>query len=181
MEPASIPRLRQLMGVIAESAPFVPNISRLSEHIGLNRQTLLSYLHYLEEAQLVRPLYMEGKGISVLQKPEKLYLDNTNLMYLFKGSAMDAGNARETFLANQLAQGYRLAYSARGDFLLEGKHTIEVGGRNKTGKQLGKLEDSYIAADNLEYGNGQKLPLWIVWISLLGSPGMSCKGRTWSR
>ena len=161
VEPASIPRLRQLMGVITESAPFVPNISKLSERIGLNRQTLLSYLHYLEEAQLVRALYKKDKGISILQKPEKLYLDNTNLMYLFKGSTMDPGNARETFLANQLAHDQHLAYSDRGDFLLEGKHTIEVGGRSKTGKKLGTLKDAYIAADNLEYSNGRKIPLWL--------------------
>lgn len=74
---------------------------------------------------------------------------------------MDTGNARETFLANQLACSQRLSYSEMGDFLIDGTHTIEVGGRNKTGRQLGTLKDAYIAADKLEYGNGRKIPLWL--------------------
>jgi predicted AAA+ superfamily ATPase len=161
VETAYIPKLKQLLSVISESAPFIPNISKLSERIGINRQTLLSYIRYLAEAKLVRSLYKQTHGIGALQKPDKLYLENTNLMHLFKGSAVDAGNIRETFIANQLAYTHELAFSEAGDFLVDGKYIIEVGGKNKTRKQIRDLPEAYIAADNLEYGNDRKIPLWL--------------------
>ena len=83
LETAYIPKIRQLLQIIAESAPFVPNISKLSERIGINRTTLLSYLFYLNESQLIRTLYKDALGITRLQKPDKLFLDNTNLIYAF--------------------------------------------------------------------------------------------------
>jgi len=161
IEPSYVPKLKQLLSVIAESAPFIPNISKLSERIGLNRQTLLHYLNCLQEANLLRQLYRAGKGISRLQKPEKLFLDNTNLMYLLSDSAVSKGNLRETFAANQIAQTADIRYSRQSDFLVDGKYTIEVGGRNKTRKQLQGLEDAYIAADDIEYGYGRRIPLWL--------------------
>ncbi|HUW69835.1 MAG TPA: hypothetical protein VMX33_06345 [bacterium] len=109
----------------------------------------------------MRSLFKRTHGSGALQKPDKLYLENTNLMYLFKGSAVDAGNIRETFVANQLAYTHELAFSEAGDFLVDGKFTIEVGGKNKTRKQIQDLTEAYIAADNLEYGNDRKIPLWL--------------------
>jgi predicted AAA+ superfamily ATPase len=168
---AYVPKLKQLLGVVSESSPFIPNISKLGERIGINRQTLLSYLRFLEEARLTRNLYKEAAGISVLQKPDKLFLENTNLMYLFRGSYWDKGNVRETFLANQLGYEHTLMLPPSGDFLVNKKYLIEVGGKNKTAKQLkaGKSgtggvkakTNSFIAADNIEYGYGNKIPLWL--------------------
>lgn len=88
-------KLKQLMGIIAESAPFVPNISRLSERIGINRQTLIAYLHYLAEARLINSLYKEARGIGALTKPDKIFLENSNLMHLFAGGSTspDTGTA----------------------------------------------------------------------------------------
>jgi predicted AAA+ superfamily ATPase len=91
------------LGVISESAPFIPNISRLSERIGINRQTLLAYIQHLEEARLTRNLYRQARGTGILQKPAKLFLENTNLMHLFKGDQWEKGNVRETFLMNQIS------------------------------------------------------------------------------
>ena len=156
-----VPKLKQLLSIIAESAPFIPNISKLSEKIGLNRQTMLTYLGYLSEAKLIRPLYRDAHGISALQKPNKLFLENTNLMYLFRKQSVDIGNARETFLANQLACGHELSFADTGDFIVDGNITIEVGGKNKTRKQIKDISDSYVAADNIEYGFGRKIPLWL--------------------
>ncbi|MEA1911645.1 MAG: AAA family ATPase, partial [Spirochaetota bacterium] len=154
-------KLKQLLSIISESAPFAPNITRLSERIGINRQTLLGYLHNLEEAKLINTIYRKSRGLSALQKPDKIFLENTNLMHLFKGSLADKGNLRETFLCNQLKYDYELQYAEQGDFLVAGEYTIEVGGKNKTNKQIKDLNAAYIAADNLEYGYGNKIPLWL--------------------
>lgn len=161
IEPAYVPKLKKLLGIIAESAPFIPNISAMSDRIPINRQTLLAYLHYLEEAQLARSLFRDTTGIGALQKPDKLYLDNTNLMYLFRGANADPGNLRETFLASQLSQTNRVAYSGTGDFLVDDRYTIEVGGKNKTRRQIRDTADAWIASDDIEYGNGRKVPLWL--------------------
>jgi len=161
VEIAYVHKLKQLLSIISESAPFIPNISKLSERIGINRQTLLAYLQYLAEAKLIRSLYKDAHGIGALQKPDKLYLENTNLMYLFKGSLADVGTIRETFLANQLSYGHVIAFSESGDFLVDSHYTIEVGGRSKTRKQIQGLTDAYIAADTIEYGHGKKIPLWL--------------------
>jgi len=161
VEMAYIPKLRQLLSIIAESAPFIPNISKLSDRIGLNRHTLLTYLQYLSDAKLTYSLYRDIHGITILQKPDKLYLENTNLMYLFKEREIDAGNLRETFLANQLSYAHRLEFSRSGDFFVDGQFTIEVGGKNKTRRQIQGVPDAYIAADNLEYGIDRKIPLWL--------------------
>ncbi len=154
-------KLKQLLSIISESAPFVPNITRLSDRTGINRQTLLGYLHNLDEAKLINTIYRKSRGLSALQKPDKIFLENTNLMHLFKDSLADKGNLRETFLCNQLKYDHELQYAEQGDFLVDGEYTIEVDGKNKTNKQIKDLNMAYIAADNLEYGYKNKIPLWL--------------------
>jgi predicted AAA+ superfamily ATPase len=161
VETAYVPRLKQLLGIISESAPFIPNISKLSERIGINRQTLLSYIQFLEEARLTRSLYRQARGIGALQKPDKLFLENPNLMYLFGGENRDRGNVRETFLMNQLSCEHSVEFPETGDFLVDGRHLIEAGGRRKNRKQIAAAPEAYIAADDIEYGYGSKIPLWL--------------------
>jgi uncharacterized protein len=161
VEPAYIAKLRQLLGIIAESAPFLPNVSKIAGAIGINRQTLLSYMAYLNDSRLTRSLYRDAKGISSMQKPDKLYLENTNLMYLFKSTAAEPGNVRETFLANQLSYQHLTEFSDTGDFYVDRKWTIECGGKGKTGEQIKNVPRAYIAADGIEYGNGLRVPLWL--------------------
>ena len=174
VEIAYVPKIKQLLGVISESAPFIPNISKLGERIGINRQTLLSYIRYLEEARLTRNLYKQAAGIGILQKPDKIFLENTNLMFLFGSTRWDKGNVRETFLANQLGYEHTIEFPENGDFLVDKKYLIEVGGKSKTAKQLRAADDSpsgkpaksgktaaYIAADDIEYGFDKKIPLWL--------------------
>ncbi|MDD3980613.1 MAG: AAA family ATPase [Spirochaetales bacterium] len=156
-----VPKLKQLLSIIAESAPFIPNISKLSERMLIHRQTLLSYLQYLGESKLTHSLFRNTQGIKALQKPDKLYLDNTNLAYLFRGDRADIGTLRETFLLNQLAKDHGVTYTQAGDFLVDDSTTIEVGGKNKTGRQIKDSAEGFIAADNLEYGFGRKVPLWL--------------------
>lgn len=156
-----ISKLKQLLQIIAESVPFIPNVSKLSERIGINRNTFTAYLHYLQEANLTRNLYKDAHGISLLQKPDKIYLENTNFQYALAPRNTVIGSIRETFLVNQLSYQYQVEYSNQGDFLINRSYTIEVGGKGKAKKQILGIDKSYIASDNIEYGTGNKIPLWM--------------------
>lgn len=158
---AFVTKLKRLMLVISQSAPFIPNISKLSERIGINRETLLTYLWHLAEASLVYPLYKDALGISKLQKPDKLFLENTNLMVVFGSGSVNRGNIMETFFLNQLKNGHQVEYTERGDFLIDSKYTFEIGGKNKKHKQIMEIDDAFIVCDDLEYGHGNKIPIWL--------------------
>jgi predicted AAA+ superfamily ATPase len=161
LETAYIRKVRQLLQIIAESAPFVPNISKLSERIGINRTTLLSYLFYLNESELIKTIYRDSSGISRLQKPDKLFLDNSNLIYTFSPQNVNIGNLRETFFINQLNYRNNVEYAEEGDFRVNSGHTFEIGGKNKSSGQLPATGSNWIAADDIEYGTGNKIPLWL--------------------
>jgi hypothetical protein len=157
-----ISKLKQLLLVISESAPFIPNVSQLSERTGINRNTLVTYLHYLTEAGLTRHLYKKASGITHMQKPDKLYLENTNIAYALLGKEPNKGNARETFFINQLAYKYACTYPEKGDFVVDDTWLFEVGGKNKTAQQIKNwaTDKAFIAKDGIEYGYGQQIPLW---------------------
>lgn len=161
LDPLYVFRIKQLLVIIAESAPFVPNISKLSAKTGLNRTTLLTYLQYLEEAGLTRNLYRETTGISRLQKPTKVFLDNTNLMTVLAAACINKGNARETFFANQAGYRHRITSSDQGDFVVDEQYTFEIGGKGKSGRQIRDLDQAFVAADDIEYGSHNRIPLWL--------------------
>jgi len=158
---AYIHKIKQLLLIISESVPFVPNVSKLSEKIGINRTTLLLYLHYLEEIGLTLNLFKESGGMSKLQKPDKIFLENTNLMMALSPKFANVGNMRETFFANQLSHKHKISYATQGDFLVDGTFIFEIGGKNKNTKQLKNLDNAFVAADNLEYGFNNTVPLWL--------------------
>ena len=150
-------KIKQLLYIIAESAPFIPNVSKLSERIGISRNSLLAYLDALHDSCLTMNLQKEGSGISRLQKPDKLFLENPNLMYALSASQIDIGNVRETFFANQLRYCHKINVSKESDFFIDGRYTIEVGGRHKGKQQINGLSDAYIVADDIEYGINNKI------------------------
>lgn len=158
---AYIHKIKQLLLIISESVPFVPNVSKLSEKIGINRTTLLLYLHYLEEIGLTLNLFKESGGMSKLQKPDKIFLENTNLMMALSPKYANVGNMRETFFANQLSNKHKISYAIQGDFLVDGIFIFEIGGKNKNTKQLKNLDNAFVAADNLEFGFNNTVPLWL--------------------
>lgn len=161
VEVAYVTKLKQLLQIIAESVPFVPNISKLSERIGVNRNTFVSYLYFLEEAHITRNLYKDAKGITQLQKPNKIFLENTNLQYALSPDQANLGNIRETFFINQLSTQHTLEYIVESDFLVDGKLIFEVGGKSKNDKQIKNIKDSYLVLDDIEYGIDTKIPLWL--------------------
>jgi predicted AAA+ superfamily ATPase len=157
----AVQKLRLLLSVIAEIVPFKPNIVKLSGQVGISRETLSRYIYLLEKADLLLLLQTDTYGISKLNKPEKVYLNNPNLSYALSMGSVNSGNIRETFLFNQLKVGHKVLYSPSGDFFVDGTYTIEVGGKNKTKKQIATTENAYIASDNIEYSNYNKIPLWL--------------------
>lgn len=161
MDIAYISKIKQLLMIIAESVPFIPNVSKLSERIGINRATLLSYFHYLDEINLTKNLFKDAKGISLLQKPSKVYLENTNLSFAISPQHVNKGSLRETFFINQVAYLHELNYTDRGDFKVNNHYTFEIGGKDKDFKQLEGLEDAFVVCDDIEYGFGRKIPLWL--------------------
>ena len=160
IETAYITKIKQLLQIVAESVPFIPNIDNLSKRIGIHRNTLLSYLYYLQETRLTNHLHKDISGINRLQKPEKVYLENTNLAYTFAEKNTDIGNMRETFFLNQLSHNHTVEFSNSGDFWVDKKYTFEIGGRSKSDRQIKEADNAYIAADNIEYGFANKIPLW---------------------
>ncbi len=158
---AYVSKLKQLLQIISESVPFVPNVTKLSERIGVNRNTFVSYLYFLEEAHITRNLYKDAKGITQLQKPNKIFLENTNLQYALSPNQANIGNVRETFFLNQLSVKHVLEYIDGTDFLVDHLYQFEVGGKSKSKRQIRNLDNSYLVVDDVEYGMGNTIPLWL--------------------
>jgi predicted AAA+ superfamily ATPase len=153
-------KIKKLLGVIAESVPFKPNIASIARKLELSRDSVYQYITLLNDAKLVNSLTISGKGISTLQKPEKLYLENSNLAFALTGNP-EIGNLRETFVLNQLVNsGAEVSYPKAGDFMVNGT-VIEVGGKTKNASQVNHLNDFLIAADDIETGINQKVPIWL--------------------
>jgi predicted AAA+ superfamily ATPase len=154
-------KMLQLFYVLASNVPYKPNITELAKKSAVHRNTVTNYLSFLEQARLIRQLYYSGISIVALQKPEKIYLNNTNLSYALTDIEPNEGNLRETFFASQVAAKYKLSYSNTGDFMVNGKWTFEIGGKNKSLKQLDGVENGYRVIDDVEFPANDALPLWI--------------------
>lgn len=161
IEYATIIKIKKVLMIIASLVPFSPNLTSLSSEIETNRASTIKYLGYLQKAGLIKMLQAQGGSMSVMNKPEKIYLDNTNLAYCLATSNVNQGNARETFFANQCAVGHKLSTCKQGDFMVDDKYIFEVGGKNKGYAQIKNIENSYIAMDDIESGFGNKIPLWL--------------------
>ena len=157
----SISNLKRLLFTLATSSPFKPNISKLSVKIEVTRPTLIRFLHYLEKALLIYQLRMKNIGVSAMSKPDKIYLHNTNLIFHLANDNANIGNIRETFFLNQLSVLNSVAYSNNVDFVVNNKYFFEIGGKNKTQKQIRGLKNAFIVKDNIEAGLGNIIPLWL--------------------
>ena len=152
-------KLKKLLAVISQSAPFKPVMDTIATIIGVSRNVLPDYFLYMEQAGMIGQLRDTTGGIRGVGKVEKVYLDNTNLAYLLGGEATEIGNIRETFFYNQLRVTNDVIKSRISDFEIDGK-TFEVGGKKKGKKQISDAEEGYIVKDNIEFGSGNVIPLW---------------------
>jgi len=160
IEPSNIMKLKQLVAYICNSKPYELNLTNLSTKIGINRKTLYLYIHYLTLGDIFMKVLPKTKGDTVFSKPSKLYLNNTNLNYAYCDN-QDMGTLRESFFVNQLDKNQKIEYSKVGDFLVDNKYIVEIGGKNKSFKQIKDLENSFVVADDIEVGFGNKIPLWL--------------------
>jgi predicted AAA+ superfamily ATPase len=152
-------KLKQLMQIISQISPFKPNYSDLARDLTVNRSDLKDYLYYLEKSGMIQSLIAPDKGMNLLAKTEKIYLDNTNLMYALSGGQVDTGNLRETFFFNQMKVRNKVFSSEVSDFTI-GDCTFEVGGKKKTQRQIADIENGYVVKDDIEYAHKNIIPLW---------------------
>jgi len=157
----SIKKISALLRIIAASVPFFPDYKKLAAVTDVGDQrTLKTYLKYLEDCCLITGLSRTGKGLGSLEKPEKIYLSNPNLIHAFSSQG-DKGNIRETFFLSMLGVNHSLKAPLKGDFCVDDRYLFEIGGRNKGFSQIKNVENSYLALDDIEKGFGNKIPLWL--------------------
>jgi predicted AAA+ superfamily ATPase len=160
IEYEKIINLKKLIKLVCLSKPFKINIKELSNRIGINDyQTLYKYMEYLKRGKILSILRAKSKGDNIFTKPDKLYLANTNLHFAYCSSS-EIGTIREVFFMSMFHED-RLSISKQGDFLVDDKYTIEVGGKSKSFKQIKDIENSFVVADDIEVGSGNKIPLWL--------------------
>ena len=153
--------LRKLVSILAEIVPYKPNIVQLSQQVGVSRETLVRYLYLLEKADLLILLQTGTHGMNKMNKPDKIYLNNPNLNTVLADNPFNYGTLRETFFISQVQLLHQITSSERSDFLVNNKYTFEVGGKNKTRKQIAGIDNAFVAADNIEYAFQNTIPLWL--------------------
>jgi uncharacterized protein len=157
----NVVQIKKLLGVISESVPFTPNIAALAGKMKMGRDTVNSFLIHLERARLLNLLHYHTKGVAALQKPDKIYLENTNLSFALKDQP-EKGSLRETFFLNQIRNAqHEIHLASQGDFLIDGKWTIEIGGKGKNEDQLRKIKNSFLVLDDIDVAYQNRIPLWL--------------------
>ena len=159
---SSLISMQKVLSMIADSVPFKPNISELSRKAGIARDILLRMIDLLVRADLLMTLRQNSLPTGYLTKPEKLYLQNTTLAGALSFNRQpDTGSVRETFFLNQMGYGHLVTMPDAGDFLVDNRYTFEIGGSNKTNRQIREVENSFVVQDNIETGFGNVIPLWL--------------------
>jgi len=166
---AQIDKIKKLIYLLSISVPLKPNISKLSNASEISRPTLLEYIYYLEKGRLINIVNFKSRGYNILTKPDKLYINNTNLTKAISKEA-NIGTLREIFFVNQIKSYFynqpklldeNILLSNKGDFLIQNKYIVEIGGKNKSFKQIKDIDNSFIVADDIEIGFKNKIPLWL--------------------
>ena len=160
IDASKIESLKRLLLSICVSNPLEITMEKLAKKVGITKPTLYKYITYLGRSELLHHIIFDAKRFQNLQKPDKLYLNNTNL---FNALCINSniGTVRETFFVSMLYKQHLVNYASRGDFLIDEKYTVEIGGKNKSFNQIKDLENSFVVADDIEVGFGNKIPLWL--------------------
>jgi len=160
IEISNINKLKQLVKLLCLSKPYELNLTNLARDIEITRETLYKYIHYLTLGNVLSRIDLLNTKQSNFKKPAKLYLENPNLTYTFCSNS-EIGTIREQFFINATSVNHKINYSKIGDFLIDEKYTVEIGGKNKSFKQIKSIENSFVVADDIEVGFGNKIPLWL--------------------
>jgi predicted AAA+ superfamily ATPase len=157
---STVRTMKKLLYLISQSVPFQPNINKLAGMLEAPRNTILRLLDILDQAGIMKLLRKESGSVSYLQKPEKIYLHNTNLIHMFSGDKANLGNLRETFFFNQVGSKHAVTAPKYGDFLVDETYVFEIGGASKTLTQVRGVPQAYLALD-VKASNGNSIPLWM--------------------
>ena len=160
VEVGNIRKMKSLLAVLASKVPMQVDMTKIATAAGLSRNTLHAYLQYLSRARLLNLLYSGDDSVKKMQKPDKIYLENPNLIETLSLDKPNIGTVRETFLVGQLEYHHQVEYTKTGDLFIDRCYTIEIGGKSKDGKQIASLDHAFIASDDIEYAAGNKIPLW---------------------
>ena len=160
IQTSNIQALKKMLSIISKSVPFKPNMNTLSKMTGISLNTMKLYLKLLNDAELLHLLYVENKGINSLNKPEKVYVNNPNLMHNLSLDS-NIGNIRETFFFNQISVKNKVNASKITDFYVNEYYLFEIGGKNKTQSQIKGVNNSYLVKDDIEIGSNNNIPLWL--------------------
>lgn len=160
---ANVRKLQALIAMICSETPFELNANKIAAALEIGRDTVVEYLKYLGDAKVLNLLYSDKKRIGKLSKPDKVYLENPNILYALAPAKVEIGTLRETFAVDCLSESHVVEYGkTQGDFKVDSKYTFEIGGRSKDFSQIAGMKDSYIFADDWDMPDGAKLPLWML-------------------
>lgn len=163
VNPSNCRKIKALLCVLSQQVPFDVDVSKLATMTELQRNTVLEYLNHMKSAKLLNLLFSDLLSVKKMQKPDKIYLENPNLLYALATAPVQIGTARECFAVNQLGYAHTVEYGkTQGDFKVDGKWTFEVGGEKKRFDQIADLPNSFVLADGIEMPHGKKLPLWMI-------------------
>lgn len=156
-------KIKALINILAISVPYEIDIKRFSIQSALQRSTIIEYFNYLNKAKIIHQLYSDYINVKKMQKPDKILMDNSNMLYALASQQVNIGTVRETFAVNQLSHSHLVEYAkSGGDLRVDGQYIFEIGGADKSYEQIAGKPNSFILADDIEYPNGNKLPLWII-------------------
>lgn len=160
---ANVRKLQALIALICSEVPFELNANKIAAALEIGRDTVVEYLKYLGDAKVLNLLYSDKKKIGKLTKPDKVYLENPNIIHALAPTKVDVGTLRETFAIGSLSESHNVEYGkTQGDFKIDSRYTFEIGGRSKDFSQIAGVKDSYVFADDWDIPDGAKLPLWML-------------------
>ncbi|MCF0244857.1 MAG: AAA family ATPase [Bacteroidaceae bacterium] len=159
MTPSTGKKLYRMLGIIAGNVPYKPEATSLASELKISRNDIPTFLLYMEKAGMIGQLRDQTGGMRGLGKTEKVFLDNTNLIYVMSGENANVGNVRETFFYNQTRLTQPVTSSKVSDFQI-GKYTFEAGGKKKGKKQVKDIDNAYVVRDDIEYAADNFLPIW---------------------
>lgn len=152
-------KAKRLMAIISASLPYIPNISTLSGLMGTNRAQIIRLFDLLDRSGLIRQVFTAQNSPKSLAKPQKILLNNSSLMYALETPRI--GAVRESTFASLVGSGHNVGFAKDGDFIVDNRYLFEIGGRGKGFAQIRNIPDSFVAADDIEFGLGNKIPLWL--------------------
>lgn len=164
LKQATLNTLKRILWLVATSGFIIPNIDSISRDFGISRDVIYDSLEYLSKSGLIYNLYPDAKGMKFVRKPGKIQISNTNLLSAINGSLKmenNVGAVREIFFVNQVSHDQKIRLHETGDYIINNKYVIEVGGKTKTRRQIKKLDNAYLVLDNIEIGFGDKIPLYL--------------------